>query len=96
MCPGQSWSVGLAVCSTVQCAPARAGLSMYLGHMHGGCIHIYYHFPLCRRNDFISVVRNAARTALENMNIPEAKEVLQVTKVLEDEIESLAGNQAAV
>ncbi|XP_064391997.1 uncharacterized protein LOC135339690 isoform X2 [Halichondria panicea] len=48
------------------------------------------------RNDFISVVRNAARTALENMNIPEAKEVLQVTKVLEDEIESLAGNQAAV
>ncbi len=51
---------------------------------------------LCRRNDFISVVRNAARTALENMNIPEAKEVLQVTKVLEDEIESLAGNQAAV
>ncbi len=53
-------------------------------------------FFLCRRNDFISVVRNAARTALENMNIPEAKEVLQVTKVLEDEIESLAGNQAAV
>ena len=51
---------------------------------------------VCRRNDFISVVRNAARTALENMNIPEAQEVLSVTKVLEDEIAALAGNQAAV
>ena len=43
-----------------------------------------------RRNDFISVVRNAARTALENMNIPEAEEVLKVTKVLEDEIAALS------
>ena len=34
-----------------------------------------------RRNDFISVVRNAARTALENMKIPEAERVLKVTKV---------------
>lgn len=48
------------------------------------------------RNDFISVVRNAARTALENMKIPEAQEVLSVTKVLEDEISALEGNQAAV
>ena len=43
-----------------------------------------------RRNDFISVVRNAARTALENMNIPEAEDVLKVTKVLEDEIAALS------
>ena len=42
------------------------------------------------------MVRNAARTALENMDIPEAKQVLSVTKVLEEEIEALAGNQAAV
>ena len=49
-----------------------------------------------RRNDFISVVRNAARTALENMNIPEAKEVLSVTKVLEEEIETLQGEVAVV
>lgn len=48
------------------------------------------------RNDFISVVRNAARTALENMKIPEAEEVLKVTKVLEEEIAALEGNQAAV
>lgn len=50
----------------------------------------------CRRNDFISVVRNAARTALENMNIDEAKKVLVVTKVLEEEIDALAGKQVAV
>ena len=43
-----------------------------------------------RRNDFISVVRNAARTALENMNLPEAEDVLKVTKVLEDEIAALS------
>ena len=49
-----------------------------------------------RRNDFISVVRNAARTALENMKIDEAKRVLEVTKVLEEEIDSLAGKQVAV
>ena len=49
-----------------------------------------------RRNDFISVVRNAARTALENMDIPEAKRVLSVTKVLEDEIAALEGKQVAV
>ena len=47
-------------------------------------------FYVHRRNDFISVVRNAARTALENMNIPEAEEVLKVTKVLEDEIAALS------
>ena len=35
------------------------------------------------------MVRNAARTALENMKIPEAQEVLSVTKVLEDEIAAL-------
>lgn len=49
-----------------------------------------------RRNDFISVVRNAARTALEKMDVPEAKEVLRVTKVLEDEIEILEGGHVAV
>lgn len=49
-----------------------------------------------RRNDFISVVRNAARTALEKMDVPEAKEVLRVTKVLEDEIEALEGGHVAV
>ena len=47
-------------------------------------------FYVHRRNDFISVVRNAARTALENMNIPEAEDVLKVTKVLEDEIAALS------
>jgi len=51
---------------------------------------------ICRRNDFISVVRNAARTALENMKIPEAQEVLSVTKVLEEEIAALEGSQANV
>ena len=51
---------------------------------------------VCRRNDFISVVRNAARTALENMKIPEAQQVLSVTKILEEEIAALEGSQADV
>ena len=51
---------------------------------------------LCRRNDFISVVRNAARTALEKMDVPEAKEVLKVTKILEEEIEKLEGGHTNV
>ena len=50
----------------------------------------FFLFYVHRRNDFISVVRNAARTALENMNIPEAEDVLKVTKVLEDEIAALS------
>lgn len=58
--------------------------------------YLYGSFFYCRRNDFISVVRNAARTALENMKIPEAQQVLSVTKVLEDEIAALEGGQAAV
>lgn len=44
-----------------------------------------------RRNDFISVVRDAARTALEKMEVPEAQEVLKVTRVLEAEIKHLEG-----
>ncbi|XP_003385198.1 PREDICTED: uncharacterized protein LOC100641882 [Amphimedon queenslandica] len=43
------------------------------------------------RNDFISVVRDAARTALEKMDVPEAQEVLKVTRVLEEEIKHLEG-----
>lgn len=43
------------------------------------------------RNDFISVVRDAARTALEKMEVPEAQEVLKVTRILEDEIKQLEG-----
>ena len=61
------------------------------------CFYLQYYcyaflvfFFVHRRNDFISVVRNAARTALENMNIPEAEDVLKVTKVLEDEIAALS------
>ena len=46
---------------------------------------------LFRRNDFISVVRDAARTALEKMEVPEAQEVLKVTRILEDEIKQLEG-----
>ena len=61
-------------------------------HTHTAAPHVT---PL-RRNDFISVVRNAARTALEKMDVPEAKEVLRVTKVLEDEIETLEGGHVAV
>lgn len=48
-------------------------------------------FLFSRRNDFISVVRDAARTALEKMDVPEAQEVLKVTRVLEEEIKHLEG-----
>ena len=50
----------------------------------------------CRRNDFISVVRDAARTALEKMDVPEAQEVLKVTRVLEEEIKQLEGKIVSV
>ena len=50
----------------------------------------------CRRNDFISVVRSAARTALELMGTESAKQVLNVTKILEDEIKALEGEHAIV
>ena len=37
-------------------------------------------------------MRDAARTALERMEVPEAEEVLKVTRVLEDEIKQLQGS----
>ncbi len=49
-----------------------------------------------RRNDFISVVRDAARTALQKMDVPEAEEVLKVTRILEEEIKHLEGNISSV
>ena len=51
---------------------------------------------VCRRNDFISVVRSAARTALELMGNESAKQVLNVTKILEEEIKALEGEHAIV
>ena len=42
------------------------------------------------------MVRDAARTALERMEIPEAQDVLKVTRVLEDEIKQLQGTFVAV
>ena len=51
---------------------------------------------LFRRNDFISVVRSAARTALELMDTESARQVLKVTKILEDEIKALEGEHAIV
>lgn len=37
------------------------------------------------------MVRDAARTALEKMDVPEAQDVLKVTRVLEEEIKQLEG-----
>lgn len=48
------------------------------------------------RNDFISVVRSAARTALELMGNESAKQLLNVTKILEEEIKDLEGAHAIV
>ena len=59
-------------------------------YVHAKILVTYGNAIYFRRNDFISVVRNAARTALENMNLPEAEDVLKVTKVLEDEIAALS------
>lgn len=41
-------------------------------------------------------MRNAARVALENMGIPEAMEVLKVTRIIEDEISALQGTRETV
>lgn len=48
------------------------------------------------RNDFISVVRNAARSALETMDTEASGKVLRVTKILEDEIATLETKHANV
>ena len=55
-----------------------------------------FSLSLCRRNDFISVVRSAARTALELMGNDSARQVLTVTKILEEEIKALEGEHAIV
>lgn len=62
------------------------------------CLHTLLPHPLLayRRNDFISVVRSAARTALELMGNESAKQVLNVTKILEEEIKDLEGEHAIV
>jgi hypothetical protein len=48
------------------------------------------------RNDVISVVRSAARTALERMRNESAQQLLEVTKVLEEEIIDMEGEPAIV
>lgn len=58
--------------------------------------YLYVFSAIHRRNDFISVVRDAARTALERMEIEEAQDVLKVTRVLEEEIKQLQGTFVAV
>lgn len=44
----------------------------------------------CRRNDFISTVREAAHTALGQIGGAEAEKVLRVTDILQKEIAYLA------
>ena len=51
---------------------------------------------MSRRNDFISVVRDAARSALTIMDLPEADKILRVTKILEDEVKALAAGRVDV
>ena len=49
---------------------------------------------LCfRRNDFISVVRDAAKTALEQIGGPDAERILRVTNILQEEIAQLEGKK---
>ena len=43
----------------------------------------------CRRNDFISSVREAAQVALEQIGGEEANKAMHMTKVLADEIRML-------
>ena len=57
---------------------------------------MHTHMHAYRRNDFISVVRSAARTALELMGNESAKQLLNVTKILEEEIKDLEGAHAIV
>ena len=47
----------------------------------------------CRRNDFISVVRDAAKTALGQIGGPDAERILRVTNILQDEIAELEGKK---
>ena len=47
----------------------------------------------CRRNDFISVVRDAAKTALGQIGGPDAERILRVTNILQDEISELEGKE---
>ena len=49
-----------------------------------------YSYLVCRRNDFISTVREAAHAALGQIGGPEAEKVLRVTDILQKEIAYLA------
>ena len=50
---------------------------------------IIAYFINCRRNDFISHVREAATVALQQIGGDEAANAIHMTKVLSDEIRSL-------
>lgn len=45
------------------------------------------------RNDFISTVREAAKTALEQIGGPDAERILRVTNILQEEIAQLEGKK---
>lgn len=70
-------------------------------HEHNSCSHVavtgmhmcYNLFLHCRRNDFISVVRDAAKTALEQIGGPDAERILRVTNILQEEIAQLEGKK---
>ena len=46
-------------------------------------------FNICRRNDYISTVREAGHIAIKQIGGEEAETALRVTQVLSDEIASL-------
>ena len=47
-----------------------------------------------RRNDYISVVRDAAETALKQIGGPDADKIIKVTKILQKEIDYLSREEA--
>ena len=55
------------------------------------CLFLSYIW--CRRNDFISVVRDAAKTALGRIGGADAERILRVTNILQDEIAELEGKK---
>ena len=67
------------------------------------CVHVHMYeitiaMPfsccyVCRRNDFISTVREAAKTALQQIGGPDAERILRVTNILQEEIKQLEGNK---
>ena len=83
--------IAVRIISTLSLCPASLALALHSVHVWDvSLLPFSLHELACRRNDFISTVREAAHTALGQIGGAEAEKVLRVTDILQKEIAYLA------